>query len=65
MFVDSHCLLDFPELREDLPRVLDAMRDNDVTHALCIAVEMDAWPAVKAIARAHANLYATVGVQPD
>ena len=65
MFVDSHCHLDFPELREDLPRVLDAMRDNDVTHALCIAVEMEAWPAVHAIARAHANLYATVGVHPD
>src|SRR4029078_9582765 len=41
------------------------MRDNDVTHALCIAVEMEAWPAVHAIARAHANLYATVGVHPD
>ncbi len=65
MFVDSHCHLDFPELRDDLTRVLDAMRDNDVTHALCIAVEMDAWPTVHAIARAHPNLYATVGVHPD
>ena len=36
MFVDSHCHLDFPELRDDLPRVLDAMRDNAVTHALVI-----------------------------
>ena len=65
MFVDSHCHLDFPELRDELPRVLDAMRDNQVTHALCIAVEMEAWPAVHALARAHANLYATVGVHPD
>jgi TatD DNase family protein len=65
MFVDSHCHLDFPELRDDLPQVLDAMRDNDVTHALCIAVEVSAWPAVHAIARAHPNLYATVGVHPD
>jgi TatD DNase family protein len=65
MFVDSHCHLDFPELRDDLPQVLDAMRDNRVTHALCIAVEMQGWPAVHAIARAHANLYASVGVHPD
>jgi TatD DNase family protein len=64
-FVDSHCHLDFPELRDDLPRVLEAMRDNDVTHALCIAVEMDAWPQVHSIARAHRNLYASVGVHPD
>ena len=65
MFVDSHCHLDFPELSDDLPRVLEAMRENAVTHALCIGVEMDAWPAVHALATAHANLYASVGVHPD
>ena len=65
MFVDSHCHLDFPELRDDLPRVLDAMRENAVTHALCIGVEMDAWPAVHTLATTHANLYASVGVHPD
>jgi TatD DNase family protein len=65
MFVDSHCHLDFPELRDDLPQVLDAMRDNGVTHALCIGVDMDAWPNVHALATAHPNLYASVGVHPD
>jgi len=65
MFVDSHCHLDFPELRDELPQVLDATRDNDVTHALCIAVEVGGWDAVHAIARAHPNLYASVGVHPD
>ena len=61
----SDVRLDFPELRDDLPQVLDAMRDQGVTHALCIAVEMDKWPVVHAIARAHPNLYASVGVHPD
>ena len=65
MFVDSHCHLDFPELASELPSLLDAMRDNEVTHALCISVELAAWPAVVAIAHAHDNLYATVGVHPD
>lgn len=65
MFVDSHCHLDFPELRGELPRVLDAMRDQGVTHALCIGVEMEAWPDVHALALAHPNLYASVGVHPD
>ena len=65
MFVDSHCHLDFPELRAELPRILDTMRANEVTHALCIAVEMSAWPAVHALAHQHANLYASVGVHPD
>ena len=65
MFVDSHCHLDFPELRAELPRLLDAMRASQVTHALCIAVEMGAWPDVHALAAGHANLYASVGVHPD
>ena len=65
MFVDSHCHLDFPELREELPQLLAAMREADVTHALCIAVEMGAWPAVHALAHEHPNLYASVGVHPD
>ena len=65
MFVDSHCHLDFPELRDDLPRVLETMRQNDVTHALCIGVDLPAWPGVHALAREHAHLYASVGVHPD
>jgi TatD DNase family protein len=65
VFVDSHCHLDFPELSAELPQLLAAMRENDVTHALCIGVDLPAWPGVLAIAQSHANLYATVGVHPD
>ena len=65
MFVDSHCHLDFPELAADLPQLLAAMREHGVTHALTIGVDLPAWPNVIALARAHANLYATVGVHPD
>ena len=65
MFVDSHCHLDFPELRADLPQLLEAMRASAVTHALCIAVAMPTWLQVHALASEHANLYASVGVHPD
>jgi TatD DNase family protein len=65
VFVDSHCHLDFPELSQRLPAVLDAMSANAVTHALCISVTLDDWPNVTAIARSTRNLYATVGVHPD
>ena len=65
MFVDSHCHIDFPELRERLPDVLAAMRANAVTHALCISVVLADWPNVLAIAEAHPHIYATVGVHPD
>jgi TatD DNase family protein len=65
MYVDSHCHLDFPELLQELPQLLDAMRENRVTHALCIGVDLPAWPGVVDLAQRHANLYATVGVHPD
>ena len=44
MFVDSHCHLDFPELSADLPAKLEAMRAAQVTHALCISVDLPDWP---------------------
>jgi TatD DNase family protein len=65
MFVDSHCHLDFPELSAELPELLRAMSAARVTHALCIAVNLPDWPRVHALAMAHDNLYATVGVHPD
>ena len=65
MYVDSHCHLDFPELAADMPAVLAAMADAQVTHALCIGVNLPDWPNVHALAMAHPNLYATVGVHPD
>jgi len=65
MFVDSHCHLDFPDFAADMPGVLGAMAEAQVTHALCIAVNLPDWPAVRALAEANAQLYATVGVHPD
>ncbi len=65
MYVDSHCHLDFPDFAQELPQLLDAMREHAVTHALCIGVDLPDWPNVVALAHRHANLYATVGVHPD
>lgn len=65
MLVDSHCHLNFPELVERLPEVLDTMRDNGVSHALVIGVTLPDFPQVLALAEQHPHLYATVGVHPD
>jgi TatD DNase family protein len=65
MYVDSHCHLDFPGLSERLPEVLARMQDNRVTHALCVAVTLEDFPRVLALAQAHPHLYASVGVHPD
>jgi TatD DNase family protein len=65
MFVDSHCHLDFPELEGNLPAVLQAMAANQVTHALCISVNLPELPRVLKLAAEHSNLYASAGVHPD
>jgi TatD DNase family protein len=65
MFTDSHCHLTFPELRADLPQIRRAMAEAQVTRALCICTTLEEFPDVHALALAHDNLWATVGVHPD
>ncbi len=65
MLVDSHCHLDFPELADKLPAVLDVMRENGVTRALCVSVTLEDFPKVLALAEQHEQLWASVGVHPD
>ncbi len=65
MFVDSHCHLDFPDLANNLDELLAHMVENQVTHALCVSVNLTDFPRVLALAEAHDNLYASVGVHPD
>jgi TatD DNase family protein len=65
MFIDSHCHLNFPELVQNLDSVLAKMRENNVSHALCVSVELATFPEVLKLAESHDNLYASVGVHPD
>lgn len=65
MFVDSHCHLNFPEYVQQMPQVLDAMREARVDRALCISTTMETFEAVHQLALQHDNLWATVGVHPD
>jgi TatD DNase family protein len=65
MFIDSHCHIDFPELAADIDGLLARMRENQVSHCLCISVNLENFPRVLAMAEAHENVFATVGVHPD
>lgn len=65
MYVDSHCHLNFPELAQDLPNILDRMAQNQVSHALVVSVCLPDWPGLMALVAPHENLYASVGVHPD
>jgi TatD DNase family protein len=65
MFTDSHCHLNFPELVSNLPSILQAMSDAQVTRALCISTTLEEFDGVHQLALQHHNLWATVGVHPD
>ncbi len=65
MFVDSHCHLSFPELRDDIDGVLARMRERQVTAALNVCVTLEEFPAVLALAETHREIVASVGVHPD
>jgi len=65
MYIDSHCHLNFPDFADRLPEIFQHMQDNQVSHALCISVDLETWHQVLAIAQSRDNLYASVGVHPD
>jgi TatD DNase family protein len=65
MLVDSHCHLDFPELRADFDGVLARMQASGVTHALTISTTLQTYPAVREVAGLRPNLWCSAGVHPD
>ena len=65
MLVDSHCHLDFPDLANRMPDVLQRMQENQVSLAVCIGVNLEDFPKVISLAEQHPQLYATVGVHPE
>lgn len=65
MFVDSHCHLNFPELRDRLPELKAAMAAAQVHQALVISTTLEEFPEVRAIAEGEDSWWCTVGVHPD
>ena len=67
MFIDSHChldRLDFAKLGTDLAGALAAARARGVQHFLCVGVDLETLPDVLAVAEAHDDVSASVGVHP-
>ncbi len=65
MYIDSHCHINFPELAARMPDILGKMAENEVSHALCVSVDLPNFPSVLDLAERYPNIYASVGVHPD
>lgn len=48
-----------------MPEILGKMAENEVSHALCVSVDLPHFPSVLELAERHPNIYASVGVHPD
>lgn len=62
---DSHCHLNFESLQKNISQVLHNARENGVGHMLCVSVTLEKYPEVLALAHAHPQIFASVGVHPD
>lgn len=65
MLIDSHCHLNFPDLASRIDEVKASMREKGVERAVVISVNVPDYLAVRALALAHEEFWATVGVHPD
>ena len=65
MFTDSHCHLNFPELKGDLAQIRVAMQNAGVDRAMVICTTLEEFDEVHALALAYDNFWCTAGVHPD
>jgi len=64
VFIDSHCHLDHPDFDADRAAVVSRARAAGVTHLITVGTDLDSSARAKALARAHPEVFATVGVHP-
>ncbi|MBX2850100.1 MAG: TatD family hydrolase, partial [Acidiferrobacterales bacterium] len=62
--VDSHCHINFSELADRLPDILANAKLNDISHMLCVSVNLEDFPQVQALAHEYPHIFASVGVHP-
>ena len=68
MLVDSHCHLDMLDLEPfggRIEGVLDAARQQDVGHFLCVSINMEDYPGMLALAEPHEQVSVSVGLHPN
>ena len=64
MLIDSHCHLDFADFGAERDEVMARARRAGVGGMLTICTKVTAFPAVRALAEAHDDLWCSVGIHP-
>lgn len=64
MFVDTHCHLDFPEFRNEIPAVVGRAKDASVLRMINVGVDPETSKRSADLARRFNEVYAAVGIHP-
>jgi TatD DNase family protein len=64
MLIDSHCHLDYLAENQDVEAVIARAHEAGVSGMVTISTRLSTFPAVRAIAEAHQDLWCSVGVHP-
>jgi TatD DNase family protein len=68
MLIDSHCHLDRLDLKpyqNDFSRFMADVADHQIEHLLCIAIDLESFPAMQSLVLGYPNISLTVGVHPN
>lgn len=68
MFIDSHCHLDRIDLKPydgDFARFMAVADQQSIEHMLCIAIDMERYPAMQAMVQPYPHISLSVGVHPN
>ncbi len=68
MLIDSHCHLDRLDLapyENDFACLMNDIRAQQIEHLLCISIDLDAYPVMRALVNAYDDISVTVGVHPN
>jgi TatD DNase family protein len=64
MIIDSHCHLDYPALYDQLDKVINRAKINDVKYLLTICTTLESFEKIKLIITKYKNVYASFGIHP-
>ena len=64
MIIDSHCHLDYPNLYDQLDKVLERSKFNKVNKLLTICTTLESFKKIELMIKKYKNIYGTFGIHP-
>jgi len=68
MFIDSHCHLDRLDLspyQHDFSLFMQQVAAQHIDHLLCVAIDLEAYPAMVALVKDYPMISLSLGVHPN